>query len=271
MIGLIDPFVYLETEPHMNEKNSGRLYSSPQKFLLRDYCKYTDAEYSAIFEKIIIPAAEKYGIKTENILCEDLGEKTAPVHRVMEKLGLTGLSVTQFGYSGYDAPKENVIMLGAHDNQSYIQYTDELFGRASSLGEGRDRFIYKTHILGSDTVTPNEDVNLYRENIRKDKRNFLSASFAELFTSPAKKVQIFFTDFFGIGKTYNIPGTKKDCWTLRLNSNYEDLYYENLKKGLAVNLPEAIARAIRQKGIDFSSEHNDLLRKLDYFTHIFKN
>lgn len=271
LIGLIDPFVYLETEEHMTDANSGRLYSSPHKELLRDYSKFTEAEYAAIFEKIIIPAAEKYGIKKENILCEDLGEKTEPVQKVMKRLGLAGLSVTQYGYSGYDAPKQNVIMLGSHDNQSYIQYTDELFGRASSLGEGRDRFIYKTHILGSDTSIPNEDVNQYRESIRNDKRKFLSASFVELFTSPARKVQIFFTDFFGIGKTYNIPGTKKDCWTLRLNSNYEDLYYENLKKGLAVNLPEAIARAIRQKGTDFSSKYTDLLRKLDYFTHILKS
>ena len=37
----------------------------------------------------------------------------------------------------------------------------------------------------------------------------MSASFAELFTSPAKKFNVFFTDFFGIGKTYNVPGSKK--------------------------------------------------------------
>ena len=96
------------------------------------------------------------------------------------------------------------------------------------------------------------------------------ASFAELFTSKARKVQIFFTDFFGIGKTYNVPGSKKDCWTLRLTPDYENLYYENLQKGLGINLPEVIARAIRQRGEDFSTEHTKLLRKLDFFTNLLK-
>ena len=208
----------------MNESNSGRLYSSPHKELLRDYTKFTENEYSAIFEKIIFPAAEKHGVAKENIICEDLGYVTDNVKKVIEKLGLTGLSLTQFGYSGADAPARNVIMLGAHDNKSYIEFTNELFAKASILGEGRDRFIYKTHILGSDTVNPKEDVHQYREDIRRDKTKFLAASFAELFTSPAKKVQIFFTDFFGMDKTYNVPGAKKDCWTLRLESDYEKLY-----------------------------------------------
>jgi 4-alpha-glucanotransferase len=270
LIGLIDPFVYKKDEPQMTEHNSGRLYSTPSNPLLKKFTKYTDSDYTAVFEKIIFPAAEKFGIKKCDIICEDLGAQTLPVKKAIERLGLTGLSVTQFGYSGADAPKRNVIMLGSHDNQSYIEYTDGLFANASNLGEGRDRFIYKTHILGSDTVTPGNDVNLYREQLRSNKKKFLTASFAELFTSPAKKIQIFFTDFFGIGKTYNIPGTKKDCWTLRLNSSYDDLYHQNLKEETAINLPEAIAIAIRQKGEAFSSRYTNLLRKLDYFTKVLK-
>ena len=196
---------------------------------------------------------------------------TENVKKVIQKLNLTGMSLTQFGYSGYDAPARNMIMLGGHDNKSYIEYTDELFANASSLEKGREKFIFKTHILGSDTNIPNEDVNVYRENMRKDKSKFIAASFAELFTSAAQKVQIFFTDFFGIGETYNIPGTKEGCWELRVPENFEDLYYENLKKGTAFNAPEAIARAIRQKGTEFSNQHTKLLRKLDYFTRILKD
>ncbi len=269
LIGLIDPFVYTKNEP-MTDVNSGRIYTSPQKAIFKDYGKYTDAEFTAIFDKIIFPAADKYGISKENIICEDLGDVPDKVRMVIQKLNLTGITLTQFGYSGYDAPPRNVIMIGAHDNQSFIEYTNEMFNM-SSQGAGRDRFMHKTHILGSDTVTPGKDVNQYREDIRRDRKTFMAASVAELFTSPARKVQIFFTDFFGIGKTYNVPGTKKDCWTLRLNSNYEDLYYENLKKGIAINLPQAIATAIRQKGEAFSSNHTKLLRKLDYFAKIFKD
>lgn len=99
----------------------------------------------------------------------------------------------------------------------------------------------------------------------------MAASFAELFTSPAKKVQLFFTDFFGIGKTYNVPGSKKDCWTLRLDSDFEKLYYDNLAQGLGVNFPEVIARAIRQRGTQFSEKHKNLLARLDKFTQILKS
>lgn len=271
LIGLIDPFVYKKSESKMTDFNSGRLYSSPHIDILKNYTKFTEAEFTAIFDKIIFPAAEKFGVSRDSIICEDLGFVTENVKKVIQKLNLTGMSLTQFGYSGYDAPARNMIMLGGHDNKSYIEYTDELFANASSLEKGREKFIFKTHILGSDTNIPNEDVNVYRENMRKDKSKFIAASFAELFTSAAQKVQIFFTDFFGIGETYNIPGTKEGCWELRVPENFEDLYYENLKKGTAFNAPEAIARAIRQKGTEFSNQHTKLLRKLDYFTRILKD
>lgn len=270
LIGLIDPFVYTAKDAKMTDKNSGRLYSSPNIDILKNYTKFTDAEYSAIFDKIIFPAAEKFGISKDNIICEDLGFVTDNVKRVIDRLNLTGMSLTQFGYSGYDTPTKNVIMLGGHDNKSYIEYTDELFAKASNLGEGRDRFIFKTHILGSDTNIPKEDVNLYREDLRRSKSKFISASFAELFTSAAQKVQVFFTDFLGIGETYNVPGTKEGCWELRAPEDFEELYYKNLSKGFGLNLPEVISRAIKQKGEGFSSQHTKLLRKLDYFAKILK-
>ena len=99
----------------------------------------------------------------------------------------------------------------------------------------------------------------------------MEASFAELFTSPAKKIQIFFTDFFGIGETYNKPGSEKDCWSLRLPDKFEELYYENLKKGTALNLPEVISRAIRNKGEKIACQNAKLLSKLDEFAKILKS
>lgn len=271
VIGLIDPFVYAKNEPHMTPANSGRLYSSPYKEAFEQYTKRNIDEHAAILEKIVFPAAAKYGISKDLVICEDLGEITIPVRAVIDRLQLTGLSVTQFGASGVDAPARNVIMPGSHDNKSFIEYTDEMFKNAGTSKQGRDHFIYKTHILGSDTVAPNQDINQYREELRSDKKRFMSASFAELFTSPAKKVQLFFTDFFGIGKTYNVPGSKKDCWTLRLQSDFEKLYYDNLANGLGVNFPEAIATAIRQRGTAFAEKHKDLLTRLDKFTKILKS
>ena len=72
----------------------------------------------------------------------------------------------------------------------------------------------------SEISSVNRKRTIFKERVKK--RPFL-------FTSKAKKVQIFFTDFFGIGKTYNVPGSKNDCWTLRLTPDYENFYYENLQ------------------------------------------
>ena len=264
LIGLIDPFVYKESDPKMNETNSGRIYSSPDKDIFKEYTKKTEEEYLAIFTKIIFPTAEKYGITKDRIICEDLGHLTEPVKNAIYKLNLTGISVTQFGYSGFDAPARNVIMPGGHDNKSFIEYANEFFENKNEY------FYYKTHILGSDTVTPDKDVDKYREDIRNDKKEFISASFTELFTSPAKKVQMFFTDFFGIGKTYNVPGAKKDCWTLRLGNDFENLYYENLKNGLGVNIPEVISNAMKRKNTEFLAQYKSLIKKLEYFAKILK-
>ncbi len=271
VIGLIDPFVYNKNERYMTPAHSGRLYSSPFKEDFAPYAKRNIDEHAAILEKIVFPAAAKYGISKDAIICEDLGEITMPVRAVIDKLKLTGLSVTQFGASGFDAPERNVIMPGSHDNKSFIEYTDEFFANAEHSRQGREHFLYKTHVLGSDTVVPEENVHEYREEMRSDKKKFMVASFAELFTSPAKKVQIFFTDLFGIGKTYNVPGSKKDCWTLRLGSDFEKLYYDNLAQGLGVNFPEVIARAIRQRGTAFAEKHKNLLARLDKFTQILKS
>ncbi len=264
IIGLIDPFVYSTNEPHMNEYNSGRLYSSPNHPVLGKYAKNTEKEYAAILEKIVFPAAEKYGLTKEDIICEDLGSLTQPVKNIMNNLGLTGLAVTQFDYRGKNTPAKNVIMPGSHDNESYIEYTDKIFNNQNHLNK-------KTSYLAEDTSVPREDVGHYKKEISTDKAKFMSASFAELFTSPAKKIQMFFTTFFGIGKTYNLPGTTKDCWALRIPENYEDLYWNNVKKGTAPNLPEAIARAIRQRGDEFANKHQNLLATLDEFTQILKS
>lgn len=264
IIGLIDPFVYSTEEPHMNANNSGRLYSSPEHPVLGKYAKTTDKEYAAIIEKIVIPAAEKYGLTKEDLICEDLGSLTDPVRNVMKELGLTGISVTQFDYRGKNTPSKNIIMPGSHDNESYIEYTDKIFGDKAHLDK-------KTNYLAEDTKLPSEDKDAYKKSISSNKAKFMSASFAELFTSPAKKIQMFFTTFFGIGKTYNLPGTTEGCWTLRIPENYEDTYWNNVKQGTAPNLPESIARAIRQRGDEFANKHQSLLATLDEFTQILKS
>ena len=265
IIGLIDPFVYSTKENFMTPENSGRLYSSPNHPMFAKYAKCDVKDFAAILEKIVIPAAEKFGLTKNDIICEDLGEVTEPVAKVMDRLKLSGLSVTEFDYRGKESGANKVIMLGSHDNPSFIEFTDGLFNNGD-----RARFDKKTEYLAQDTIPAGQNFDSYRYEIRTNKKKFMAASFAELFTSPAKRIQFFFTDFFGIGKTYNKPGTTEGCWSLRLSSDFENQYYENLKNETAVNLPETIATAIRHKGKTFVDANKSLLEKLDNFAKILK-
>lgn len=264
IIGLIDPFVYSPSEPKMTKENSGRLYSTPEHPILGKYAKNSVDEYASIIQKIVIPAAEKYGLTKDNIICEDLGTVTPPVKKVIKKLGLSGIAVTEFDHRGKKQKPNKTIMLGSHDNPSFIQYVKKLFKNRRALNN-------KATKLANDTVLIGQDIKEYKNELKQNQNKFIAASFLELFTSPARKIQIFFTDFFGIAKTYNRPGTQKGCWTLRIPEQNESLYWKNVKKGTAPNIPESIATAIRHRGNDFAEKHKDLLANLDEFTQILKD
>lgn len=254
IIGLIDPFIYTVNSSKMTPENSGRIFSVVGK-----YQKHTTDEYANIISKIIIPAAEKYGLDKSAIICEDLGEKTKPVADVMDKLQLSGIAVTQFDYRGSRTPAKDTIMIGSHDNSSFLEFVRDLFKNSND-----DRFLRKTWHLAEDTVPQGSSQEIIKkecDEIRTDKLKFISASFAELFASPARRIQIFFTDLFGIPKTYNRPGTTGDNWSLRLGENFEKDYYEAASKGLAPNLPKAVATALRQRGLD--KGHEALMKDLE--------
>lgn len=262
VIGLIDPFIYTTASKKMTPQNSGRIYSIEGK-----YKKHSLDEYAMLFTKIIMPAAEKYGLDKSSLICEDLGDATKPVQEIMKKLELSGISVTQFDHRGATTPAKNTIMIGSHDNQSFLEYVEGKFRNVKDKG-----FLRKTRLLARDTAPKDattKEIKEYRENIRKDKRSFVAASFAELFTSPAKRVQIFFTDFFGIAKTYNRPGTSTGNWSLRLGENFEEDYYKAVAEGKAPNFANAVATALRQRGLD--KGRDELMRNLDESAKIIAN
>lgn len=261
VIGLIDPFIYTLNSKNMTSSNSGRIYS----IFSGKYQKKNDDEYANLFTKIIIPAAEKYGLNKSDIICEDLGDKTAPVKRVMKKLNLQGISMTQFDDRGGKAPANNVIMIGSHDNNSFLEFIEDLFNYKNK-NDSREtgRFMKKTNHLAEDTAplgATKEEIKQYSKELRRDKKKFLAASFAELFASPAKRIQIFFSDFWGLGKTYNRPGTTRGNWALRLGEDFEADYYKAASEGKAPNLADAIARALRHRGLDKGNE--ELMKNLD--------
>ncbi len=278
IIGLVDPFIYSVKDAKMTAENSGRIYSVGKY-------KKTQDEYSNILEKIILKSAQEHGLDKKSIICEDLGDPNKPTQDVMKKLDLSGISVTQFDYRGKDTPQRNVIMIGSHDNQSFIEYTQQFFDKVKNTILPEDRsflekiknifskttldndtkhFLDKTAMLAEDTAplgATKKQLEQYKKEIRHDKKKFMQASFAELFTSPARRVQIFFADFWGIGKTYNRPGTTEGNWSLRIGSDFENDYYKAVSEGKAPNFAQAIATALRQRGLTKGNE--GLLKNLD--------
>ena len=255
LIGLIDPFIYTVKDKKMTPANSGRIYS-----LFSGKYQKKEKDYSNIIEKIVLQSAKDHGMGKDELICEDLGEKTIPTQKVMKKLGLSGISLTQFGDRGAKASENNVIMVGSHDNASVIEYTNDLFDNPSRKQE----LLRKTGYLAKDTAPADateQEIKEYRKNLRTNKKSFIEANFAELFTSPAKRIQIFFSDFWGMGKTYNKPGTREGNWILRVENDFENNYYRAVSEGKAPNLAKAVATALRQRGLDKTNP--ELLQNLD--------
>ncbi len=281
IIGLVDPFVYFDMP---NSKTAGRLYSSPENEKLKQYLKRTPEEYSSIMKNIVFAAAEEMGVDPQSIICEDLGALTEPTERVMKDLQLRGVSVTEFSdakdsnYDGKNTPKEKVIMAGSHDNSTLIEWTDNLFKPNSDFKRkkelGRHARTLTQDVLPANTGNWMQEHEKYAKELMKDKAKFRTAKFAELFTSPAQEVQVFFADFFGMTERYNTPGTETgeetENWKVRVPQEFEKAYHQNLEQDRGLNLPEVLSMAIRHKGKKFSAQYKDLLQQLDNFTGILK-
>ena len=164
--------------------------------------------------------------------------------------------------------EKNVIMIGSHDNASVIEFTDELFDNP----EKKKDLMKKTGYLAEDTAPVNatkQEIKEYKQKLRTNRNSFIEANFAELFTSPAKRIQIFFSDFWGMGKTYNRPGTTEGNWILRIENDFENNYYDAVADGKAPNLAKAIATALRQRGLDRTNP--ELINNLDNSAKILSN
>lgn len=269
IIGLVDPFVYPANKSPISS-NAGRLFSSPNNPELKKYAKTTADQYAALMEKIVIPAANEVGVGKEAIICEDLGTITDPVKEVMQKLDLPGIRVTQFVnpkeadhlYRGKNVSPKDIIMAGSHDNGTLIEYAQEL----KEKGEIKDHAKY----LVKDLVprATRKERQAYLNKLSSDPLEFANAKFAELFASPAQKVQIFFKDLFGHEERYNLPGTTAgNNWNFLLGENFrEEFFNKSLPENKGLNMPEAIKKGLIARG----SKDKELIDRLDKWAQVLK-
>src|SRR3989442_803539 len=90
------------------------------------------------------------------------------------------------------------------------------------------------------------------------------AQLADLFVGPARNVMVYFADLLGMREVYNRPGTVgPQNWSLRVPPDFVDLHARRAREGSALDLPAALAAAMRARGPAFVAGHRPLLTRLE--------
>lgn len=289
LVGLIDPWVYKAGKKPKIEEGAGRLYSSPEHEFLKKFAIATlddlDEEYTAdsekriksltpeqiklygrLIEKIVIGAAEEVGLNKDAIVCEDLGTVTYPVAQVMKQYGLQGMCLTQFvvpddpehAYRCKNIKPKSWVMVGTHDNQPISVWAENIVNTHEGYLHGENL----AHDLYPDATEEEQEQIAVR--LSKDADFMLFNKLVEIFACKSENIQLFFTDYFGLKETYNVPGTSGDeNWSLRIPTDYEKVYEENLKNGTAINLPAILKQAILSRGKEFAEKYSVLVEQLE--------
>lgn len=286
-VGLIDPWVYKKGCKPKVAEGAGRLYSSPNHPELSKYSIISNEDtdpnfkpdeekwvrnlsdeqiklYGRMIEKIVIQSAIEAGLDKSAIVAEDLGTLTNPVVKVMEKYELAGMKLVQFVIATEpDHPYrcKNIVpnswaMTGTHDNRPIRLWAKDMINTEADTPHVNN--------LMADLYCEFDGQDMMRHKLYTDDKFLAFSKLVEVFASRAENIQIFFTDFFGIQDTYNVPGTSGDKnWSLRIPDNFEEVYYNNLQNFEALNLPLALSYAIKARGREFANQNRELLEKLE--------
>ena len=279
IVGLIDPWVYKKGKKPMPEQGAGRLYSSPEHEELKKYAiaKLEDLDttltsdkekrvktlteeqiklYGRFIEKIVIAAAKEEGLTKDAIVCEDLGTLTNPVAAVMKDYDLLGMKLTQFTvpteeddpYRCKNITPRSWAMIGTHDNQPVTVW-------ANSLIHTHEGYLHVKNLV-EDLFAEEPDKDSIIVRMTNDAEFLKETKLVELFACKAENIQIFFTDFFNMTETYNVPGTSGDKnWSLRLPDNYKEIQ--------TINLPLLLKKAIIARGKEFANKNQKLIEELN--------
>jgi 4-alpha-glucanotransferase len=222
------------------------------------------ARYSVLLD-VVVAEARRRGTGAHAVACEVLSTQPYPLRRAMERHGLGRFRVTQKanvddprdGYRGENARPEDWIMLGNHDTPSIWQ------AARSWCDSGRSRA--QAEYLASRLLPPEEEGRAqWIEATAADPGRLAEARCADLFVGPARNVMVFFVDLLGEREQYNRPGTVDPRnWSLRVPVDFRSVYAHRRVQGQALDLPRALARAMRAHGTSFVSLHRQLVHDLE--------
>lgn len=289
--GLICPWVYRadREDTHKAVQEGARLFASPaladhprlaelaivrpdqinprEKRYADDWVMNLEPDqirrYAVRFEEIMASARE-YHRGSSEIACEILSTRPYPIRKVMELYGLGHFLVTQKAdlkkahdvYRCENAQPQDWVMLGNHDTSSIWQVTERWLQDGECLQQAE-------YLAKRLDIAAGEREKWIRR-VAGDSGELAQAKFANLFIGPAQNIMVFFTDLLGIRQSYNIPGTvSQDNWSLRIDSDYPRQYIDKLRKNLALNIPKALAMALRARGDDVRLQYRNLIEDLE--------
>lgn len=289
--GLVCPWVYdgSATDPYLAVVNGARLFETPASAEHPSLAElavvgpeqinpsvpaYDDehvtsvtpaqlAQYERLVE-VVMECARENGRTANDVLCEVLSTCPAPLAAVMHEYGLGRFRVTQKaslvdpkdGYRGENAEPRDWIMIGNHDTAP-LRAVIERWTRNATVG---DRAAYLATRLEPKSSRRGE----MARSLASDPRRLALGMFADLFAGPAANVLVFFADLYGETATYNVPGVMNDDnWRLRVPGQFREVYTERRARGEAMDVPAALALAMRARGDAFVRGHEDLVRALE--------
>lgn len=273
--GLVCPWVYRtdEADPFRAVAHGARLFESPdladhpllaklaiaQPGQIDGHCpRHADgwvkelredqvARYARSID-VVLAALAASGRGPRDLLSEVLSTCPYPLERVLQRYDLGRLRVTQKAnprdpadvYRSENARPADWIMIGNHDTPPLASVLDRWHGGEQAAAHAG----YLASVLAP--------VDEERENLRREilgrRAAFTTAMAAQLFASPARHVNIFFPDLFGLRDRYNHPGIVDDSnWTLRVPRDFRAVHARHVAQGDAIDLRQAYALALRAR------------------------
>ncbi len=291
--GLIDPWVYDSRNPDRFHavQHGARLFSSPDvaehpalaRFAIArhdqlragggatrhadDWVVRLDPDqvdrYAVLIDSVIASARAR-GRSAADLPCEVLSTLPYPVARVLAARGLGRFRVTQKHdpgdpadpYRSASSAEEDWIMVGTHDTPPLWRVLDDW---------ARDgRLAARAAYLASRLVPDRRKRAATAEAWSRSPEELALAEFSDLFVGPARQVMVFFADLLGETDVYNEPGAVSESnWTLRVPPDWPSVYAQRLAAGRALNLPAALALALRSRDTESAGEAAGLLARLD--------
>jgi 4-alpha-glucanotransferase len=200
--------------------------------------------YAVLFDALMA-RVQAAGRRPSDVVCEVLSTWPRPLRRVMARHGLGRFVVTQKAdlkrpddvYRAENASEHDWIMVGNHDTRSLQSLVLDWHG--SAAGSARAAYL-AGRLMPVPSLQPR-----FARWVAAAPAHLFQAMMAELFTTRSRRISVFFADLFGLPDTYNRPGiVDAENWTLRLPHDWREIYRAGAARGLALNVPLALALAL---------------------------